>query len=79
MDHFGNAVTNLPADGVGGGLVSFRGRRIGPVRSSYVSVPPGRALAVKGSSGFIELSVRGGDFSRRFKAVPGDRVAFERR
>ncbi|MBI5623866.1 MAG: SAM-dependent chlorinase/fluorinase [Elusimicrobia bacterium] len=79
VDRFGNAVTNIPFEAAGkGGVVGFRGRRIGEVRSSYACVPPGTVLAVRGSWGFVELSVRDGDFAGRYKASPGDRVEVSR-
>jgi S-adenosylmethionine hydrolase len=68
-------VTNLPAAGAAAGArVAHRGRDLGPLRDHYAAVPPGRALAVAGSSGLVELAVREGDFRARFRARTGDTV-----
>jgi len=74
IDRFGNAVTNLsPGHVASCNWVSCKGRRL-PLRSHYAEAKPGEALALIGSSGYLELSVRNGDFSRAFKARPGDAV-----
>ncbi len=67
VDRFGNAVTNIPA-----ALVEDRraGRRVrcyagstilDGVRGTYGEVEPGEPLVVVGSSGYLEVGVRGGD------------------
>lgn len=71
FDRFGNAVTSVPAKGTRS--ILYKGRSYA-VRTHYASVPSGKPLAVAGSSGLVELSVRDGDFRRRFKALPGDPV-----
>lgn len=71
FDRFGNAITSIPSKGTKALL--YKGRSY-PVRTHYASVPSGKPLAVAGSSGLVELSVRDGDFRRRFKARPGDPV-----
>lgn len=71
FDRFGNAVTSIPSRGARS--ILYKGRSY-PVRTHYASVPSGKPLAVAGSSGLVELSVRDGDFRRRFKARPGDPV-----
>ncbi len=72
FDRFGNAITSVPASPAK--RVLFNHRNLGPVRSHYAAVPTGKPLAVAGSSGLIELSVRDGDFRSRFRASPGDPV-----
>lgn len=75
FDRFGNAVTSLrSADVPAGARVAHRGRDLGPLRTHYAEVPPGRALAVAGSAGLVELSARGDDFRARFRAKTGDTV-----
>ena len=75
FDRFGNAITNLTAgDLPRGARVRHRGSDLGPLRTHYAAVPAGRALALTGSSGLIELSVRDGDFSRLAGAAAGDPV-----
>ena len=73
FDRFGNAITNLrsgdlPADA----RFRYRGADLGPLRTHYAEVPPGRPVAVIGSSGFAELSVRDGSFAREMEAGAGD-------
>lgn len=76
-DRFGNCWTNLdPAKLPPGGEVFVKGTRIGPLRTHYAEVPTGRPLAVAGSFGVVELSVREGDFRARFGAVPGTEVLY---
>lgn len=74
VDCFGNAVTNLKPRHVGTRSVFFKGRTLGTVRTHYAAARPRAALALYGSSGFLELSVRGGSFSERFKGRAGDKV-----
>lgn len=62
IDRFGNLVTNIPGDWVDvAAFVEVEGRVIGPLRRSYVDVPSGELLALVGSAGFVEVSVRDGD------------------
>lgn len=71
FDRFGNALTSIPSRGVKALL--YKGRSY-PVRTHYAAVRSGSPLAVAGSSGLVELSVRDGDFRARFKARTGDKV-----
>jgi S-adenosylmethionine hydrolase len=74
IDRFGNAITNIPSrQAVSCRWALCRGRRL-PLRRHYAEAEPGRPLALIGSSGFLELSIRNGDFSRACKARPGDIV-----
>ncbi len=74
FDRFGNALTNIPADAARGARAVFRARDLGPVRDHFAQVPAGRALAVAGSAGLVELAVRDGDFRARLRAKRGDPV-----
>lgn len=78
LDRFGNAITNLPGDLVSKpGKVArvVVGRKASfPVREFYQSVPAGRAVAVPGSSGFLELAVNGGNASTKYRLRVGDKV-----
>jgi S-adenosylmethionine hydrolase len=47
---------------------------MGAVRRHYSEVASGKPLAVLGSSGLIELSVRDGNFARKYKARVGEPV-----
>lgn len=59
FDHFGNALTTMLAPSAAPDAVTVAGRRV-PWAETYASVQPGEALALRGSSGLIELSVREG-------------------
>lgn len=72
FDRYGNAITSVPARPAQ--RVVFKHRNLGPVRTHYAAARPGQPLAVAGSSGLVELSVRDGDFRSRFHAAPGDPV-----
>lgn len=79
VDRFGNALTNLPSASVpAGARVSHRGRDLGPLRTHYAEVPEGRPLAVAGSAGLVELSLRAGDYAAQTRARPGDPVHVRR-
>jgi len=74
VDRFGNAITNIPAEGWGAGAV-FRVRGVAArLMPSYSAARPGAALAVAGSSGLIELSVREGSFAASSGIEVGEAV-----
>ena len=83
-DRFGNLFTSLPSariEGKKGELeleVSGRGQLL-PLAESYASVAPGKPLAIRGSCGFLELAVNGGDASRNLGLKAGDscRITFK--
>jgi S-adenosyl-L-methionine hydrolase (adenosine-forming) len=61
VDRYGNLVTNIPAVWVqGSSHVRIAGREL-PLRRTYTDVAPGEALALSGSRGTLELSVRDGN------------------
>jgi hypothetical protein len=71
IDRFGNAITNLTADGVAAVVV---GHRTIPLRRAYADVEIGEALAVVGSGGAIEISVRNDSAARALHLSRGDKV-----
>ncbi|MDE2292933.1 MAG: SAM-dependent chlorinase/fluorinase [Elusimicrobia bacterium] len=74
VDRFGNAVTNLEPRHVGARRVlEACGRRF-PLRTHYACVAEGRPVAVVGSSGSIELSLRGGNLSGGSRVRAGEAV-----
>jgi S-adenosyl-L-methionine hydrolase (adenosine-forming) len=78
-DRFGNLVTNLPAAALEGSWHAKVGpSEIGPVRRTYADVALGMPLAYVGSSGFLELAIRGGSALERLKAGVGAQVLLER-
>jgi S-adenosyl-L-methionine hydrolase (adenosine-forming) len=79
IDHFGNAVTNLSAV-LAERLIQLGrpvrvGRRTIRVGGSYESVPPGRPIAVPGSTGYLEIAVNGGSAARRLGITRGQPVS----
>lgn len=75
FDRFGNAITNLrPGDLPRGARFKHLGLDLGPLRAYYAEARAGRAVALTGSSGFIELSVSKGSFARHAEASVGDPV-----
>jgi S-adenosylmethionine hydrolase len=77
IDHFGNATTNLHADvfkTLGHPVVSIRGQTVGKLRRTYWDVPPGKGLALIGSSGLLEIAVRDGSAAEQLKICVGDEV-----
>jgi S-adenosylmethionine hydrolase len=72
IDRFGNAITNI-ANKLMTEVESSqceviaKGRRLCPVGDFYQAVPVGRAVAVPGSSGFLEVAVNRGNATRRLR------------
>jgi len=75
IDHFGNVVTNIKRDYLSARAVfNLAGRMLKDLKLTYASVPEGEALAVIGSFGFLEFSVRNGNFARTFDVKIGSPV-----
>jgi S-adenosylmethionine hydrolase len=78
IDQFGNATTNIPYDHLrarnGAVEVRIKGRRIGRLKRTYWDVAPGKALALIGSSGLLEIAVRDGSAERDLRVRVGDEV-----
>ena len=72
LDRYGNAILSLPA--VETGSVSVSSVSVSSVSVSSVSAAPGLPLALTGSTGHLELSVRDGSAADRFDLHPGSRV-----
>jgi S-adenosylmethionine hydrolase len=83
VDTFGNLVTNLRSDEVaplaaksklwfelGSYPATIRG-----LSDTYTSVESGKLLAVEGSAGFVEISVREGNASALTRLSPGDEIS----
>jgi S-adenosylmethionine hydrolase len=71
IDRFGNAITNII--GLHGGTVEVVQRSIA-LRRTYAEAAPGEALAVVGSSGFVEIAVRDGNAARALGIRVGTRA-----
>jgi S-adenosylmethionine hydrolase len=74
IDHFGNAITNLP--GVDRGRVHVAGTSV-PVVRTYGEGQPGQAIALCGSTGRLEVAVRDGNAAAELSLSPGDPVRWE--
>jgi S-adenosylmethionine hydrolase len=83
IDRFGNAITNLtprdlealpektaPKKGI---VMKAKGKAF-PLAAYYAEASPGKPLSVSGSSGFLELSVNGGNAAKKFGLKRGDPV-----
>jgi S-adenosylmethionine hydrolase len=71
IDRFGNAVTNLIS--LRGGTIEV-GSLVIPIRRTYADAKVGEAVAVVGSSGFIEVAIRDGDAARTLTLARGTRA-----
>ena len=75
VDHFGNAITNIRRDYLSARTVfNIADRMLKGLKLTYASVPEGEAMALMGSFGFLEFSVRNGSFARTFDVKPGSPV-----
>ena len=75
IDHFGNVITNIRRDYLSAKAVfNISDRMLKDLKLTYASVPEGEALAVIGSFGFLEFSVRNGSFARAFDVKIGSTV-----
>lgn len=80
IDQFGNATTNLTRDALEKAkihTVRAHGRDVGKLRRTYWDVPPGKPLALIGSSGLLELAVRDGSAAEELGLKVGDEVVVE--
>ena len=80
VDAFGNATTNVSHELLGERRlkgVRVKGRDLGRPRRTYWDVPPGKPLALIGSSGLLEIAVRDGSAAEDLGLRVGDEVAVE--
>jgi S-adenosyl-L-methionine hydrolase (adenosine-forming) len=83
VDRFGNAISNLDSASLGTLgpkrlIVRAHKVRACPIATYYQAVPAGEAVAVLGSSGFLEIAVNGGNAAQRLGLKPGDPIAVQR-
>lgn len=71
IDHFGNAITNLP--GADSGTLHVGGYHL-PVGRTYADVPVGAALGLTGSTGRLEIAIRNGNATAEMGLSVGMRV-----
>jgi hypothetical protein len=75
IDHFGNAVTNLPRNAIVGQPTVRLGRRnLGHIRQTYTDVAIGKPLALIGSADLLEIAVRNGSAAHTLGLKIGDEV-----
>ncbi len=76
VDRFGNLITNIPSAWVAPtALLEVGGVGVSGVRSSYSSVEVGELVALTGSAGTLEISVRGGSAAERLSIGCGAAVS----
>lgn len=75
-DHFGNLVSNLPAEWLAGRRWVFRlaGRQVAGPSQTYADVPSGQLLALIGSSGRLEIAVRNGSAAAQLGVQAGEPI-----
>ncbi|MEQ8187037.1 MAG: SAM-dependent chlorinase/fluorinase [Candidatus Eremiobacterota bacterium] len=78
-DRFGNLITNLREDffhnfGIDFKNINIKDRIINGLSNSYSEKSPGELLAIKGSSGYIEIAVNQGNAGKLLQAGTGDTV-----
>ena len=72
VDGFGNLITNVPGDWVpAGARISIGGRDVGPLQRTYGDVDVGEVVALVGSIGLLEISVRDGSAAKMLQAGRG--------
>ncbi len=59
-DHFGNCVSNIELAEGSRGRVELPGGKVVELCDHYAQVEPGEPLALRGSSGYLEVAVRNG-------------------
>ena len=75
VDHFGNLITNITSEHINDkSIFHIRERILGGLNHTYACVEEGEPLALMGSFGFVEFSVRNGNFAKVFNARAGDAV-----
>ena len=79
IDHFGNAITNLPSTLLGGSSGPYLGIQlhdgsVGEIHPTYASVAEGRLVAIVGSFGMIEIAIRNGSAEKSHRLAPSQPV-----
>ncbi len=76
IDRFGNAITNVPASMISTDRILLNGANIGPLRKTYSDVAVNGNVALIGSSGLLEISIRDGSAGDQLHIAVGDPVLF---
>lgn len=78
VDRFGNLITNIGAALAHDKAVWIADRRIGPLHRTYADVLSGELLAIIGSTGMVEISVRDGSAAQVLGAGRGVTIELRR-
>jgi S-adenosylmethionine hydrolase len=79
VDRFGNIVTNLRAAEWDAAFELRIGRhRISEVAAHYAASAPGKLFLIEGSSGYLEISLKGDSAARRTACRPGMAIGIRR-
>ncbi len=82
VDHFGNIVTNIPAEMLAGPTDAWefevRGQRVRGLKRAYAEVEVGEPLALIGSNQTLEFSVREGNAAALWGVQVGETVRARR-
>ena len=77
IDHFGNAITNIHRAHIGSKVITevrAGQQRFTALHETYGDVEPGRALALFGSSDYLEIAVHRGNAREQLGLLRGTRV-----
>jgi S-adenosyl-L-methionine hydrolase (adenosine-forming) len=75
IDHYGNLITNIPSQDVPDGAHCIVGStEAGFLSNTYCSVSAGNPVVIRGSHGFIEVSLNQGAADEHFQADVGTSV-----
>lgn len=79
IDRFGNCVTNVPAEMISNraSTIKVGAATIQGLALTYAGAEPGELVALIGSHGFLEISVRNGSAADRIDGQVGERVLIE--
>jgi S-adenosylmethionine hydrolase len=78
VDRFGNVVTNLRLEHLGRKFVLHIGDvKVRKLVSHYDDALPGECVAIEGSTGYIEVSVRQASAAERLRLRQGDEIEVE--
>jgi S-adenosylmethionine hydrolase len=78
VDHFGNLITNLQLGKAKASIsIVVKGHRIEALSNTFGDVEAGELVAYAGSSGHLEIAVRGGNAARALDLDVGDAVWVE--
>jgi S-adenosyl-L-methionine hydrolase (adenosine-forming) len=74
FDHYGNAITNIPAELTpDNAIITLKGRRV-PLVQSYASVPQGKLLAIIGSHNYLEIAINTGSAQNELRLLIGNEI-----